>query len=252
MAISIRTLYTWLIAVMAVSLVLSAPIDVQVPSEDDSQTADIPYQIAEDLVASHDNSTEVHEREARGAFGMRGWAMQLGNFGTTAMNSVRASTVSIAVIPAEKGWGNYYTATDLAYMRNANKKVIGYFCIGEANVNFGYWQTSWSTTPPAWLGPVSTGWTARRVRFWMAAWQTIIFNYLDKIINSGYDGVYIDRIDSFEFWASKGEIALGASADAMVRFVAAIAARARARRPGFLIVPQNGLAIVDRSSIAGT
>jgi cysteinyl-tRNA synthetase len=42
----------------------------------------------------------------------------------------------------------------------------------------------------------------RFVRYWEDAWQQIIFgtdsSYLDVIISQGFDGVYLDKIDSYE------------------------------------------------------
>ncbi|MBD3286479.1 hypothetical protein GF359_07950, partial [candidate division WOR-3 bacterium] len=40
------------------------------------------------------------------------------------------------------------------------------------------------------------------VRYWEEEWKAIIFgtdsSYLDAVINQGFDGVYLDKIDSYE------------------------------------------------------
>jgi len=35
-------------------------------------------------------------------------------------------------------------------------------------------------------------------------WQAIIFEYEDRILNAGFDGVYLDIIDGFEYWEENG------------------------------------------------
>ena len=69
------------------------------------------------------------------------------------------------------------------------------------------------------------------VRFWDPAWQEIIFDYTNRILAAGFDGVYLDKVDEFEEMGHRDE---------MVEFVSRIAARAKSQRPDFLVVSQNG------------
>ena len=39
-----------------------------------------------------------------------------------------------------------------------------------------------------------------KVRYWDKQWQTIILEYVDQILEQGFDGVYMDIIDAFEFY----------------------------------------------------
>jgi cysteinyl-tRNA synthetase len=68
--------------------------------------------------------------------------------------------------------------------------------------------------------------------------------YLDKIIDAGFDGVYLDIIDAYEFWGEGGESGVDrrTAPREMVQFVKRIAAHAQKERgkPDFAIVPQNG------------
>ena len=134
--------------------------------------------------------------------------------------------------------------------------VLAYLSVGEAESYRYYWQSAWSASKPAWLGPENKDWKRNYlVRFWQPGWQRMIVSpgpsalrrllelhprwhkpYIDRIIEAGFDGVYLDRVDGFEAWLSER-----ASAERdMVTFVRAISAYAKARRPGFLIVSQNG------------
>jgi cysteinyl-tRNA synthetase len=43
-----------------------------------------------------------------------------------------------------------------------------------------------------------------KVKYWEKEWQDIIFgnedSYLQKILDAGFDGVYLDIIDAFEYF----------------------------------------------------
>jgi len=43
-----------------------------------------------------------------------------------------------------------------------------------------------------------------KVRYWEPEWQDIIYgndsSYLKKILDAGFDGVYLDIIDAFEYF----------------------------------------------------
>jgi cysteinyl-tRNA synthetase, unknown class len=110
--------------------------------------------------------------------------------------------------------------------------VISYMSIGEAEDYRWYWPHRSS----AWLGAENSKWRGNYgVRFWHTDWQQIIFEYTDKIVAAGFDGVYLDKVDQFEDMGHK---------DDMVEFVARIAARAKAQRSDFMVVSQNGDALI--------
>jgi cysteinyl-tRNA synthetase len=61
---------------------------------------------------------------------------------------------------------------------------------------------------PAWLLGENPDWPGNhKVRYWDSAWQSIIYgndsSYLKRIINAGFDGVYLDLIDAFEYFESE-------------------------------------------------
>ncbi len=158
-----------------------------------------------------------------------------------------------------------WTADEVARMtRRAGLKpriVLAYMSIGEAENYRYYWQRHWTVAPPRWLGPENEDWKGNyAVRYWLSGWQRVILNpdataltriaerflpswkpYIDHVIEAGFDGVYLDKIDGFEDWEKSRP---AAKADMMI-FVAAIARYAKSRRPGFLIVPQNGEALLE-------
>lgn len=103
--------------------------------------------------------------------------------------------------------GERFTQEDLLRLARkpsgAERLVICYVSIGEAEDYRWYWQPGWLTDPPSWLGPENPDWPGNYlVRYWDPQWQAIIFgtdsSYVDMVIGSGFDGLYLDKIDSFE------------------------------------------------------
>jgi len=90
--------------------------------------------------------------------------------------------------------------------QNGGKRmVIAYMSIGEAEDYRYYWQPEWDSNPPSWLKGENPHWEGNyKVEYWDPLWQQIIFgtdsSYLDKILDAGFDGVYLDIIDAFEYF----------------------------------------------------
>ncbi|NLP05882.1 hypothetical protein GX411_08025 [Candidatus Fermentibacteria bacterium] len=84
-----------------------------------------------------------------------------------------------------------------------SRLVLCYMSIGEAEDYRWYWQPEWESNPPSWLGPENPDWPGNYlVKYWYPDWQAIIFgsadSYLDRILAAGFDGVYLDKVDSYE------------------------------------------------------
>ena len=86
-----------------------------------------------------------------------------------------------------------------------SRVVICYMSIGEAEDYRFYWKTEWENDAPEWLEAENPLWPGNyKVQYWEADWQAVIFGgadaYLDIIIRAGFDGVYLDIIDAFEYF----------------------------------------------------
>ncbi len=101
------------------------------------------------------------------------------------------------------------TLADITNLKTkANGKmrlVIVYMSIGEAEEYRYYWQPGWHTGNPSWIWGENPDWPGNyKVAYWDPAWQSIIYgnndSYLKKIIDAGFDGVYLDIIDAFEYF----------------------------------------------------
>jgi len=160
-----------------------------------------------------------------------------------------------------------FTNQEISMLRNSPagpKLVLGYMSIGEAEDYRWYWNENWDRNhdgipdpgAPSWLGLGNPDWPGNyKVKYWETGWQAIIFgdstSYLDKIVAAGFDGVYLDIVDAYEYWGPGGESGLNrpAAEPDMVAFVESIAdyVRVKMGMTDFGIFPQNGAALSSHS-----
>ena len=126
---------------------------------------------------------------------------------------------------------------DIISLHSQDKILIAYLSIGEAENYRNYWQKDWKPGNPVFLDKENPTWKGNfKVKYWHSDWQKIVFDSLFKIIDKGYDGVYLDIVDAYDYFDDKGY------ADTrlhMVNFVMAISKYAKNQNRDFLIVPQN-------------
>ena len=156
----------------------------------------------------------------------------------------------------------------------SRRLVLAYMSIGEAEDYRYYWSKSWvepaplraalDTAPssppvsapptvliprlvaPGWLGRENERWKGNyHVRFWYDGWQELIMHnadsYLNRIIEAGFDGVYLDRVDAY--YAIERDVP--GSRHWMISFVVELATLARKRKPDFAVVPQNAEELLE-------
>ena len=101
------------------------------------------------------------------------------------------------------------TSDDVAGLKTkkngGGRLVLCYLSIGEAEDYRYYWQAGWSSNPPDWLGEENPDWEGNyKVRYWSDPWQNIVCgdstSYLQRVLEAGFDGVYLDLIDAFEYF----------------------------------------------------
>lgn len=189
---------------------------------------------------------------------VRSWGYQLQQVDPAA---VAAAPYDLVVIDyARDGTAN--SAFEPARIAQMQRKpdgqrriVLAYLSIGEAEDYRFYWQRDWAVAPPAWLGAENPDWPGNyAVHYWDPAWQALILDgpgsYLDAIIDAGFDGVYLDRIDAFD--VPDVDHSRPRRLQLMSDFVGRIASHARERRPGFIVVGQNGEELLGDPAYAAT
>ncbi len=88
---------------------------------------------------------------------------------------------------------------------NGDCKILCYMSIGEAESYRWYWKPYWNVTPPEFGVGENPSWTDNFVvRYWDPNWQAVICgaqdSYLRRIVNAGFDGVYLDLVSQYEYF----------------------------------------------------
>jgi len=86
-----------------------------------------------------------------------------------------------------------------------SRLVVAYMSIGEAEDYRFYFNPEWIVEPPLWMDAENPDWEGNyKVRYWDREWQAVIYgkpdSYLQKLLDAGFDGVYLDIIDAFEYF----------------------------------------------------
>ena len=152
--------------------------------------------------------------------------------------------------------GPPFSPADLARMKKkpdgSRRLVIAYISIGEAENYRYYWgDRNWgdvrNRTPliekenPEWPGNLS-------VKYWEQEWQNLILNdtdsYINRIMDAGFDGIYLDKIDIADEYQGKTPTGTIAS-DLMIQFVSKISTVTKLRNKNFLTIAQNAEGLLD-------
>ena len=182
--------------------------------------------------------------ERRSSLAMSSWAYQLQNPLPAAI--ARSGFDLVVVDYSVDGTDQFaFSSEQVSYMQRkpdgSRRFVLAYMSVGEAEDYRFYWQPSWRLDPPDWLGPENPDWKGNyKVHYWNNAWQRLLSGspeaYIDKIVAAGFDGVYLDGVDAFEYF----EEARPDAEREMVQLVTGLARYARSIKSAFLIVAQNG------------
>jgi cysteinyl-tRNA synthetase len=126
------------------------------------------------------------------------------------LHSLRKSNWDALIIDAFF-WGRLLTREQVRSLKSKSsgmrRLVLAYLSIGEAEEYRYYWRSEWKRRPPQFLGRENPEWKGNyKVRYWMDEWQEIICgradgglfekSYLKRIIDAGFDGVYLDILDA--------------------------------------------------------
>ena len=180
------------------------------------------------------------------------WAYQLQNININQIATDTSFELIVMDYSQDGTDGTKFTPSEVNQIINSGKKAVSYISIGEAEDYRYYWQSSWYSNPPPWLGTENPDWAGNyKVNFWDAQWQSIVFSYIDTIIQQGFDGIYMDIIDAWYYW--QVENPQQPLADSlMIQFVLNIRnyADSITGSGNFLLIPQNGEDIIDADNVS--
>lgn len=127
-----------------------------------------------------------------------------------------------------------FNHNDIFNMKNSDKIVIAYISIGEAEEYRYYWDPN-----ADYLLEENPDWPeCWYVDYSSKEWQDLIINeYIPQIKEKGFDGLYLDTVDTYHF----EERYPACTKEHMIDFIKNISSVHRSSE--FYIIPQNGLEI---------
>ena len=172
------------------------------------------------------------------------WGYQLQDL---VVDDLIASPFDLLVIDYSKDGSDDYalSLSEVSDIQSSDKTVISYISIGEAEDYRYYFNSDWLTSPPSWLGEENPDWEGNyKVNYWEQDWKDIVFDYIDKILSSNFNGIYLDIIDAYEYYEASRPSAL----EDMISFVTEISDYAKSYSSfgdSFWIIPQNGEQLLE-------
>jgi len=163
-----------------------------------------------------------------------------------------ATQFDVKVIEVTRdGANDWFTRAEVTGMKSAGAPVIGYFSLGEAENYRDYWNAALAAGI---VGPVDPDWPGNfEVAFWSSAWLDICYDYCDRMIAHGYDGIYFDVVDEYALRWAVSHVpggTLASSANAMLTLIENIRTRAHAKAPNFRIWANGAEALLDNPRYA--
>jgi cysteinyl-tRNA synthetase len=144
------------------------------------------------------------------------------------LSSTKRSNADVAVVDPDHAG----SADKLKTKANGGKRaVLAYISIGEAEEGRSYMKGS----KQQWNTGKTQGWSGNyAVKYWDEDWKRIVKQRVREAMAKGYDGVYLDRVDTYERVKAPG-----GSRQEMVKLVKEVAAEARSKRGNAAVMVQN-------------
>jgi cysteinyl-tRNA synthetase, unknown class len=179
----------------------------------------------------------------------KSWGYQLRNLGPDQQKKIAASPYDVVIIDYEHEAVKSETPLTKAEVQGMQKKpdgsrrlVMAYFSIGEAETYRGYWKPEWNKTKPSWVGKENKEWKNNfLVKYWEPEWQKIVYAFADKVLDAGFDGFYLDRVDAYYYFGDSADMR-----NKMVDFVSKLTTYIRSKKPDAMILGQNAEELLDR------
>lgn len=206
---------------------------------------------------------------------MKSWGYQLHDYSDAELARMKSSKNTLWVIDYSKDGdeATRFSASEIAQIKKNGNMVIAYFCLGEAEMVRYYWDTLGKEALISASEASSIGYKreflantttvggvkvlARNnseyldnlpAKFWDYSWQSTMINtYLPKIMEAGFDGVYLDTVDAFEYY---NDSVIDTRAKQMYDFIVKIGQAAKAKDSSFTLMMQNAMSIIDHISDA--
>lgn len=153
--------------------------------------------------------------------------------------------------------GEFLTSGDVAALQarlgRRPRLVLARIDLTEVSMRDVYWDAVWNFARPGWFdAPLCDVRQSYPVKFWNDDWKKIIYSgpgsQLDRVTSLGFDGVYLTGLDR----ASEIEGAHPSAKSEIIQFITELAAKARSRRQGFIVMVEADHELIADAEIRGT
>lgn len=175
--------------------------------------------------------------------GADGWVYQLQGYDHGGLSALARAPQRLAVVDLARDAGtDWFRPDEIAALKASGKRVLAYFEIGSIESFRPEYAPLRADAADLLLNRWPDWPDETFVRYWDERWwDRVVRPRVDRALAAGFDGVYLDTPLAYE------ELDLKLTPDwtrdrlgrAMTDLIARISQYARARRPGFWIVPQN-------------
>lgn len=167
---------------------------------------------------------------------VKSWVYQLCDYKDGKLDEMAGSNFDLAVVDLSRdGGSDFFSRQEIGKLKSSGKLVLSYFEIGAIEEN----RPEWKLVPDDLKAGRVDGWPNEQyVKFWDERWWPIIKGRVDRALDAGFDGAYLDMITTYEEIPGSG-MTLEQRAQAMVALLDRISRYAKAKNPAFRIVPQN-------------
>lgn len=142
------------------------------------------------------------------------------------------------------------TSTQMGNLHNQGKTLFSYVSIAEAAPYRPYWQENgWDTNPPGLLIAKNPNWNSYPVKYWEPEWQKIVIDQAEHIVKAGYDGMYMDVVDTYMLAVVENAYDGPTSVrQEMIDFVKTLSAHNKALNPDFKVIANNAQDLLTDTS----
>jgi len=168
------------------------------------------------------------------------WHYQLQN---SDYEDLADSKYDLLVIDSEPTERPNRNAIERLKCKDGNEKLlVSYLSIGQAEEYRYYYGENWEVGSPDWIVSPDSFWQGDYyVRYWDPEWRAILMgspnSRVDRIVDAGFDGIYLDVIDAYTLFEADYPNAI----NEMQKLIKDVAdyARAKSRNPNFGVFVQN-------------
>jgi cysteinyl-tRNA synthetase len=180
------------------------------------------------------------------------WAYQLKDVTQEKIDKIIASPFDMVIIDSSTfpdGKEIRLTREQIDSMKKkpdgSRRLVIAYFSAGECEDFRYYWKPEWNKHHPSWVAKADKQWKGDYVvQYWNPEWQRIVYgtpqSLIDRIMDAGFDGLSIDRVDAYYYFGDTEE-----RRRQMITLVKNMTNYIRAKKPDAVILAQNAEELVD-------